>query len=182
MTQVGNWTQQFLKNAEIVRPSNDDATRRGRSGQWAVQAYKMLRAIKEVEKIELEIGLVNEKQEAGEIGNLLQESTGSIDGICAHLSCWIDGEMLRLGRARAYHVKGKGGDWWVLADPMLANFLRGNRLHEKLVAARALACLQIDVPARENHPGSGTLLLQGGRTGLPRDGTLRVAQCTTRHS
>jgi hypothetical protein len=141
-------TRTFFKRTDFVKMNGDVAGRM----RWASEANQLLRVIKEkkVTRIELEVGLLDDKAAPGEIGARLLRWTRKNDGICAHVVCKIGAETLKLGRARAYHVDGRANghgrvdDWWVLGDPELSGMLRDNQLHEKLLAARVLGCLRLD--------------------------------------
>jgi hypothetical protein len=65
------------------------------------------------------------------------------------------GERLPLGGGRVYQVPSLVGDWFVMADPVIPNQIRRNKLHEKTVNARILACLREDAPASRIMWGPG---------------------------
>jgi hypothetical protein len=141
-------TDTFFERTEVIKLTGDLVGRM----RWPGEATKLLRAMKEkkVTRIDLEVGLLDDKAAPGEIGALLLRWTRKNDGICAHILCKVDNETIKLGRARAYHVCGRANghervdDWWVLGDPQLSAMLRDNQLHEKLLAARVLGCLRLD--------------------------------------
>lgn len=113
---------------------------------------KLLRALKRRTAIELEVVTLDETWPQGELERMLRKWTGTADGICTRVTVREGGEELKLGRGRAYHVVGVSNglpdDWMVLGDVFLVGLVRRNRLHEKLIAARVIACIRNFQPHR----------------------------------
>ena len=155
----------FLSQVVIQDPQREMA-HETKSGKAASRVRKLLRAYQKKKTVEFEIVLIDQTWPLGDVGAFLLNLTGDIDGICARMTCCVDGEHLPTGRGRAYHVRGtdENGDWWVLGDPMVIHLARKNGLHQKLMAGRVVHCLLNDAapnrivwaPGRYAYKGPGT--------------------------
>ncbi len=139
----------YLAVAEIIERDNCTT---GHRLQWtdrlAQQARRALRG-QLIEAVELNVSSIQCSGPDRAVGDTIRAMQGNLNGVCAHIDALHDGRRQRIGAARAYQVESPLGDWWKLGDPIIPEFIRRNKIHEKLLIARVLACLNMQAePSR----------------------------------
>jgi hypothetical protein len=159
----------YLAGAEIREPNNRTATNSGHQLDWAdrlaQQARRALRG-QLIEAVELNVSSIQCGGPDRAVGDKIRAMQGNLNGICAHIEAIYDGRRQRIGAARAYQVETPLGDWFKLGDPIIPEFIRRNRIHEKLVIARVLACLNMQAEPSRIVWGPGAHAAKAVRMGL----------------